>query len=62
MDSSSLICALRRLLSIRGPVSKLRCDWHKRHRREVGAGQRIKRTTVKESREMGHRARLRMAV
>ena len=26
MDSSSFICALRRLLSIRGPVSKLRCD------------------------------------
>ena len=25
MDSSSFICALGRLLSIRGPVSKLRC-------------------------------------
>lgn len=26
MDASSFICALRRFLSIRGPVSKLRCD------------------------------------
>ena len=27
VDSSSFICALRPFLSIRSPVSKLRCDW-----------------------------------
>ena len=36
--------------------------WHKLHEREVGAGRRMKRSTVKESREMGYRARLRMAI
>ena len=34
----------------------------KLHQREVGAGRGMKRSTVKESREMGYRARLRMAI
>ena len=59
MDSSSFICALRPFLSIRGPVSGATVA--QTSSEGSVAKRRIKRSTVKESREMGYRAKLRMA-